>query len=81
MAQVAALPLCLLSPDMRNRRIMNGYFTDDGVTAAPAIESDTVSGLYSHRHAVQNPFSLAHCSTSPGRPASTPPSINCSTYT
>ena len=33
---------------MRNRRIMNGYFTDDGVSAAPAIESDTVSGLYSH---------------------------------
>jgi DNA-binding transcriptional LysR family regulator len=49
-AQVAELPLCLLSPDMRNRRIMNGYFTDDGVTAAPAIESDTVSGLYSHLH-------------------------------
>ena len=49
-AQVAELPLCLLSPDMRNRRIMNGYFTDDGVTASPAIESDTVSGLYSHLH-------------------------------
>src|SRR3954468_24396205 len=47
-AEVAELPLCLLSPEMRNRRIMNGYFTDDGVTAAPAIESDTVSGLYSH---------------------------------
>ena len=47
-AQVAALPLCLLSPEMRNRRIMDGFFTDDGVTAAPAIESDTVSGLYSH---------------------------------
>ena len=49
-AQVAELPLCLLSPDMRNRRIMNGYFTDDGVIATPAIESDTVSGLYSHLH-------------------------------
>jgi DNA-binding transcriptional LysR family regulator len=47
-AQVAELPLCLLSPQMRNRRIMNGYFTDDGVMATPAIESDTVSGLYSH---------------------------------
>jgi DNA-binding transcriptional LysR family regulator len=49
-AQVSALPLCLLSPDMRNRRIMNGYFTDDGVTATASIESDTVSGLYSHLH-------------------------------
>ncbi len=47
-AQVAELPLCLLSPQMRNRRIMNDYFTDDGVTATPAIESDTVAGLYSH---------------------------------
>jgi DNA-binding transcriptional LysR family regulator len=47
-AEVAALPLCLLSPRMRNRRIMDGYFADDGATATPAIESDTVSGLYSH---------------------------------
>jgi len=47
-AQVAELPLCLLSPEMRNRRIMNGYFTDDGVTASPSIETDTVSGLYTH---------------------------------
>lgn len=47
-AEVASLPLCLLSPRMRNRRIMDGYFADDGATATPAIESDTVSGLYSH---------------------------------
>jgi DNA-binding transcriptional LysR family regulator len=47
-AEVATLPLCLLSPRMRNRRIMDGYFADDGATATPAIESDTVSGLYSH---------------------------------
>jgi DNA-binding transcriptional LysR family regulator len=47
-AEVATLPLCLLSPRMRNRRIMDGYFAEDGATATPAIESDTVSGLYSH---------------------------------
>lgn len=47
-AEVATLPLCLLSPRMRNRRIMDGYFADEGATATPAIESDTVSGLYSH---------------------------------
>ncbi|GAA2069872.1 LysR family transcriptional regulator [Actinomadura alba] len=46
--QVAALPLCLLSPRMRNRRIMDEYFTAEGVTAAPAIETDTVAGLYAH---------------------------------
>jgi DNA-binding transcriptional LysR family regulator len=47
-AEVAALPLCLLSPTMRNRRIMEEYFAAEGVKAAPAIESDTVSGIYAH---------------------------------
>jgi DNA-binding transcriptional LysR family regulator len=47
-AEVAALPLCLLSPAMRNRRIMNEYFAAEGVRATPAIESDTVSGIYAH---------------------------------
>jgi DNA-binding transcriptional LysR family regulator len=47
-AQVAALPLCLLSPRMRNRRIIDEYFAADGAKAAPAVESDTVAGLYAH---------------------------------
>lgn len=47
-AQVAALPLCLLGPRMRNRRIIDECFAADGVEAAPAIESDTVAGLYAH---------------------------------
>jgi len=47
-AEVAALPLCLLSPQMRNRRIMDEYFAAEGVTAAPAIETDTVAALYAH---------------------------------
>jgi DNA-binding transcriptional LysR family regulator len=47
-AQVAALPLCLLSPRMRNRRIMDEYFAAEGVTATPAIETDTVAALYAH---------------------------------
>ncbi|MFD3452319.1 LysR substrate-binding domain-containing protein [Streptomyces sp. NPDC058691] len=47
-AQVAALPLCLLSPRMRNRRIIDGCFAAEGVTAVPAVESDTVAGLYAH---------------------------------
>ncbi|WP_411142684.1 LysR substrate-binding domain-containing protein [Streptomyces sp. x-80] len=47
-AQAAALPLCLLSPRMRNRRIMDGCFAADGVAATPAVESDTVAGLYAH---------------------------------
>src|SRR5882757_4068328 len=47
-AQVAALPLCLLSPRMRNRRIIDEFFAADGATAAPVVESDTVAGLYAH---------------------------------
>ncbi|MFB7269082.1 LysR family transcriptional regulator [Streptomyces sp. NPDC056244] len=48
-AQIAELPLCLLSPQMRNRLIMDEYFAADGVAAvAPAIETDSVAGLYAH---------------------------------
>jgi DNA-binding transcriptional LysR family regulator len=59
-AEVANLPLCLLSPRMRNRRIMDGYFAEDGATATPAIESDTVSGLYSHLHDGQWSSVISH---------------------
>ncbi|MGW6010051.1 LysR family transcriptional regulator [Streptomyces sp. NPDC055210] len=44
----AALPLCLLNSRMRNRRIIDECFAADGATAAPAIESDSVAGLYAH---------------------------------
>ncbi|MGW1069818.1 LysR family transcriptional regulator [Streptomyces aureus] len=47
-AQAASLPLCLLGPRMRNRRIVDECFAADGAEAAPAIESDTVAGLYAH---------------------------------
>ncbi|MFE9614183.1 LysR substrate-binding domain-containing protein [Streptomyces sp. NPDC006012] len=47
-AQAAALPLCLLVGRMRNRRIMDEFFAADGAVVAPAVESDSVAGLYSH---------------------------------
>ncbi|MCX5317903.1 LysR family transcriptional regulator [Streptomyces sp. NBC_00154] len=47
-AQAATLPLCLLGPRMRNRRIIDECFAADGATAAPTIESDSVAGLYAH---------------------------------
>ncbi|MFD9006838.1 LysR substrate-binding domain-containing protein [Streptomyces sp. NPDC059582] len=47
-SQAAALPLCLLDPRMRNRRIIDECFAADGAVAAPAIESDSVAGLYAH---------------------------------
>lgn len=47
-AEVAGLALCLLSPQMRNRRIMDEYFAAEGASVTPAIETDTVAGLYTH---------------------------------
>ncbi|MBK1783428.1 LysR family transcriptional regulator [Prauserella cavernicola] len=47
-AEVAALPLCLLTQRMRNRRILDGFFAAAGVAPVPAIETDTVSALYAH---------------------------------
>ncbi|RZQ61330.1 LysR family transcriptional regulator [Amycolatopsis suaedae] len=47
-AEVAALPLCLLTRRMRNRRVLDEFFAGDGVTAVPAIETDTVASLYAH---------------------------------
>nr|WP_245764778.1 LysR family transcriptional regulator [Nonomuraea jiangxiensis] len=47
-AEVAALPLCLLAPEMRNRRILDAIFRQAGAVAVPAIETDTVSALFAH---------------------------------
>ncbi|MEU6642541.1 LysR family transcriptional regulator [Saccharomonospora sp. NPDC046836] len=47
-AEVATLPLCLLAQRMRHRRILDEIFAAAGVTAVPAIETDTVSALYAH---------------------------------
>ncbi|KUN57893.1 LysR family transcriptional regulator [Streptomyces canus] len=47
-SQAATLPLCLLNPRMRNRRIIDECFAADDATATPAIESDSVAGLYTH---------------------------------
>lgn len=47
-ADVAALPLCLLTSKMRNRRILDGVFADAGVQPVPVIEADTVATLWAH---------------------------------
>lgn len=47
-SQAARLPLCLLTPRMRNRRILDELFAADGAAVSPAVESDTVDGLYAH---------------------------------
>ena len=43
--EAASLPLCLLTPDMQNRRIVNGHFADAGAAVAPAVETNSVFTL------------------------------------
>jgi DNA-binding transcriptional LysR family regulator len=47
-AEAAKLPLCLLSPEMQNRRILDSRFRQDGVSAVPAVETDSLSVLNGH---------------------------------
>lgn len=47
-AEVASIPLCLLSTVMQNRRILDRHFADAGVTVTPSLETDNVSVLYAH---------------------------------
>jgi DNA-binding transcriptional LysR family regulator len=44
----ATLPLCLLSPVMENRRILDRAFAAAGVAVEPMLEADAVSVLYAH---------------------------------
>ena len=47
-ASLGNLPLCLLTPDMQNRRIIGGHLAEAGVTVAPAIETNSTIVLISH---------------------------------
>lgn len=47
-AQAAEVPLVLLSRRMRNRKILDEFFTADGAAPFPAVETDTLDGLYAH---------------------------------
>jgi len=40
--EAAALPLCLLTPEMHNRTIVDAAFTTAGVRVAPAIETNSI---------------------------------------
>jgi DNA-binding transcriptional LysR family regulator len=46
--EAASLPLILLTPDMQNRRIVNGYFKSAGTSVHPQIESNSVLALWGH---------------------------------
>ena len=47
-AEIAAEPLCLLTQDMQNRRIINSHFLEAGVDVIPAVESNSTVVLMSH---------------------------------
>ena len=47
-AEVRSLPLCLLTPDMQNRRILNRLLGQDALDAAITLESDSVIALIAH---------------------------------
>ncbi|MEP3275893.1 MAG: LysR family transcriptional regulator [Stappiaceae bacterium] len=49
--EAATLPLCLLTDDMQNRRILNAAFESAGTRPNPAIVSNSIVNLLSHvRH-------------------------------
>jgi DNA-binding transcriptional LysR family regulator len=43
--EAAGLPLCLLTPEMQNRRILNANFAAAGTTVQPALETNSVFTL------------------------------------
>jgi hypothetical protein len=47
-AEVAKVPLCLLTPDMQNRRIIERLLGQAGGNAQPTLESNSMILLYSH---------------------------------
>ncbi len=47
-AELEGVPLCLLTPDMQNRRIIDGVLRQRGVSSAPALESNSLVVLATH---------------------------------
>jgi DNA-binding transcriptional LysR family regulator len=47
-AEAAELPLCLLIPEMQNRRIVDGAFASAGAKPNPVVETDSIAALVSH---------------------------------
>ena len=47
-AEVAELPLCLLTPDMQNRRIIDHHLAEAGASVRPTLESNSMIVLFSH---------------------------------
>lgn len=46
--EVAQVPLCLLTPDMQNRRIIDRALREAGAEAVPTLTSNSIIVLYTH---------------------------------
>jgi DNA-binding transcriptional LysR family regulator len=47
-AEVGKVPLCLLTADMQNRRIIDGLLRGAGAIPSPTLESDSILVLFAH---------------------------------
>lgn len=47
-ADAARVPLCLLTEDMQNRRIVNGVFREVGSAPEPIVETNSTTTLFAH---------------------------------
>jgi DNA-binding transcriptional LysR family regulator len=47
-AEVGKVPLCLLTPDMQNRRIIDGLLRASGTEPSPTLESNSMIVLFAH---------------------------------
>jgi DNA-binding transcriptional LysR family regulator len=47
-AEVGKVPLCLLTPDMQNRRIIDGLLRSAGAVPSPTLESNSMIVLFAH---------------------------------
>jgi DNA-binding transcriptional LysR family regulator len=47
-AEVGRIPLCLLTPDMQNRRIIDGLLRAAGTEPSPTLESNSMIVLFAH---------------------------------
>jgi len=49
-ADAAKLPLCLLTPDMENRRIIDHHFRSVGAEVRPSLQTNSLNTLWFHLH-------------------------------
>jgi DNA-binding transcriptional LysR family regulator len=70
-AEAGQLPLCLLTPDMQNRRLIDRHLADAGSPQIPTLESNSMLVLYAHvrtgEWASILPARLAEALDRPGR--------------